>query len=262
MEESVACGATGYTFTAHTTNYQIMKKLSETGTISSKLNLYPLLPNVQESARIANRKGTPELAKEILSRLPALRKKTLIKAGISAMKMDPATLLGAYVEGELSEYINVKPDNAVVRAALLHEAVTDVGLSFRTRDFFQAFMNCVCDINEHVSPGFVTRNFARFVNFFHEESLSLRDVFVMTPFNRIGFQMNPSRQACETSLQSLGKEGEVIAMSILAGGYLSLDEAIQYLNALKNLRGLTVGVSSQPHAQETFTKLRSLLTIN
>jgi hypothetical protein len=47
-------------------------------------------------------------------------------------------------------------------------------------------------------------------------------------------------------------------MSIMAGGYLRLDEATDYLSTLPNLSGIAVGVSSKEHAQETFTKLGTL----
>lgn len=260
IDESIACGATGYTFTAHPTNSQILKMLNDTGTISGKFELYPLLPNAQGSARIANEKGTPGLAKEVLSRLLVRgKRKALIKTGVSVMRMDPSRMLCAYVDMELGDYLSVKPENAVLRAVLLHEAVADLGISFRARDLFEGFIEHIRDSGEHASPGFVTRNFARFVKFFREEALPLRDVVIMTPFNSIGFQMNPSREACETSLRNLGTEAEVIAMSILAAGYIQVDQAVEYFKTLKNLSGAAVGVSSKQHAKETFSKLRTLL---
>ena len=86
----------------------------------------------------------------------------------------------------------------------------------------------------------------------------MKDVVIMTPFNKIGFQMNPSGESCEAALNDL-KEGDVVAMSIMAGGYLTLDESIEYLNGLTNLSGVVAGVSSAEHAIQTFTKLRTLI---
>jgi hypothetical protein len=55
--------------------------------------------------------------------------------------------------------------------------------------------------------------------------------------------MNHSREACEASLPSLRKNGNVVAMNVLAPGYLQVDQAVQYLGTLKNLSGAAVGAS-------------------
>jgi arginine repressor len=89
--------------------------------------------------------------------------------------------------------------------------------------------------------------------------MPLKDTVIMTPFNKAGFQMNPSRETCETALSSLNQEVNVIAMSTLAGGYLALDEAIDYLQSLPKLSGTIVGVSSTHHAQTTFRTFSKLL---
>jgi hypothetical protein len=81
----------------------------------------------------------------------------------------------------------------------------------------------------------------------------------MTPFNNVGYQMSHSRELCEAYLSSL-HEGDVIAMSIMAGGYVNIDAAFNYLRTLPNLSGIAVGVSSNEHARETFTRLRALLS--
>lgn len=52
--------------------------------------------------------------------------------------------------------------------------------------------------------------------------------------------------------------GDVIAMSIMAGGYSNLDKAVSYISGLPKLSGVAVGVSSEEQAQDTFAKLRSM----
>jgi hypothetical protein len=42
----------------------------------------------------------------------------------------------------------------------------------------------------------------------------------------------------------------------MAGGYLTLDRAPEYIRTLPNLSGIAVGVSSREHAQATFAELR------
>jgi len=106
-----------------------------------------------------------------------------------------------------------------------------------------------------MKPGFETRNFVYLVNKFREWGLNLDDVTIATPFNKIGFQMNPSRTECEKALGNL-PESTLIAMSILAAGYLKPPEAINYIRDLSNLKGVVVGVSKEKHARETFKLLK------
>jgi hypothetical protein len=48
-------------------------------------------------------------------------------------------------------------------------------------------------------------------------------------------------------------------MSIMAGGYSKLDEAVNYISSLPKLSGVAVGVSSEEQARDTFAKLQSLV---
>jgi hypothetical protein len=197
------------------------------------------------------------LVNEVLSRLSLSDKaKFLVEGGFSAMKLDPVGMLRTYLDAELKGYLSVKPKNAALQGVLLAEVLTDLCLGFRETHLLNLFAQHVRD-NYHVSPGFVTYNLDRFVRLFEEARLSLKDITIMTPFNSLGYQMSPTRDACERSLSTL-REGRVIAMSIMAGGYLRLDEATDYLSTLPNLSGIAVGVSSKEHAQETFTKLGTL----
>ena len=62
----------------------------------------------------------------------------------------------------------------------------------------------------------------------------------------------PSLEACEAALAST-KDANVIAMSVLAGGYLSLAEACRYLESLPVDVARVIGVSNRKQAKATFT---------
>ena len=81
----------------------------------------------------------------------------------------------------------------------------------------------------------------------------------MSPFNKVGYQMNSSREVCESTLRK-NPGIKLIAMSTLAAGYLKPKEAYDYLfNELDNISGVVVGVSSKEHAEETFTELQKYI---
>ena len=104
-------------------------------------------------------------------------------------------------------------------------------------------------------PGFETRNFAYLSKKFTEWDIDFDDVIIVSSFNRVGFQMCPSKIECEKALEDI-LGAQVIAMSILAAGYLKLPEAVDYIDELPNISGVVVGVSKEKHARETFRLLR------
>lgn len=259
IETAFSSGATGYTFSTHPLNMQILSSLQNSDSIESEVGLYPVLPYAQGYVRIANEKGMRGLVDDFLSRMPMPQSaKAVLKGGFSALKLDVFGLLETYIDTELTTYLKVKPRNATLQSVLLHEVVTDLCLGLHDARLLEIFARRVRE-KYHARPGFVTYNLVSFIELFREAELTLKDVIIMAPFNNVGYQMSPSRQESEACLSSL-HEGSVIAMSILAGGYVNLDEAFNYLRALPNLTGIAVGVSSKDHARETFTKLRTLLS--
>jgi len=258
IETAVDAGASGYTFSTHPINLQILAELKSSDKLKNELELDPVLPYAQSYVRLANEKGMRGLVDETLNKLPVLdRAKTVIETGFSAIRLDPIGLMKSYLDLELKSYLNVKPENSNIRTVLLHEVVTDLCLGLRNVGMFEAFAKHVRE-KYHASPGFVTYNLVRFVEVFREAGLPLQGITIMTPFNSIGFQMSQSRQSCEDCLSTLN-EGDVIAMSVLAGGYSKLDEAVSYITGLPKLSGVAVGVSSEEHARDTFAKLRSII---
>jgi hypothetical protein len=256
IEAAAEAGASGYTFSTHPINLQILAELKHSDKLKDGFELYPVLPYAQGYVRLANEKGMSGLVNETLSKLPVLdRARTVIETGFSALRLDPIGLMKSYLDLELQPYLNIKPENSHIRSVLLHEVLTDLCLGLRNVRMLDAFAQHIRE-KYHASPGFVTYNLVRFVEVFRQAGLALEDMTIMTPFNSIGFQMSPSRQSCEACLSTLPKT-DLIAMSIMAGGYLKFDEAIDYVFTLPNLSGVAAGVSSTEHARNTFTRLQA-----
>jgi hypothetical protein len=251
---ALSSGATGYTFSTHPTNSQILSALNR---LTGQFDLYPIVPYAEGYVRLANEKGMSGLVNEVLSKLSISEKaKLLVEGGISALKLDPLGMLKTYLDAELKSYLNMKPKNAVLRSVLLHEVLTDLCLGLGETELLNLFAQHVHD-NYHVQPGFVTYNLPRFVKLFQQAAFPLKDVVIMTPFNSVGYQMSPSRNSCELCLSTLPKSS-VIGMSVLAGGFLLLDQAVDYIRTLHSLAGVAVGISNVQHAKETFARLAML----
>jgi hypothetical protein len=170
--------------------------------------------------------------------------------------MDPVALMKTYLIYEISRVKSSIGKRQNIDSVLLHEVITDLALALNLDWLFKSYATFVGELG--IKPGFETRNFAYLVKKFKEWNLDFSNTLIAAPFNGIGFQMNPSKAECERALAEL-PESNVIAMSILAAGYLKLPEAVEYIKGLSNLKGVVVGVSKEKHAYETFRFLKERL---
>jgi len=257
IDTAFASGAQGLLFSTHPIMYDALKRIKARSD-SPAFGLYPLLPYAQSYVRTATEKGIIGLAQEVLSRLSwRARAKALAGGALSLASIDPKGILVRYIDAELDILSRNAPDGATLKSVFLHEILTDLGTSFQAAELIQAYANHILD-NYCVKPGFATRNFPKFVGFATASGLRLDQIVILTPFNSAGFQMNPSREACEQTLAQL-PDANMIAMSILASGYLRLNDALEYIAKQKAIRSFVVGVSTQAHARETFSQMRSTL---
>jgi hypothetical protein len=251
---AVENGASGFMFSVSESTLSILKVIRQAGEIG-KLRLYALVPYAYEYVRLANRLGgISGLAKRVAKQVAFSGN---VKAVVSGLKgvvtRDPVTLMETYLMYEVSRIRSAAGRDAMLDSVLLHEVVTDMSLAFELDWLFESYVKFM--LRQGIRPGFETRNFAYLIHKFREWGLDLNRLVIASPFNKIGFQMNPSRVLCEKALADLPKPN-VIAMSLLAAGYLKPQEAINYIASLPNLKGVVVGVSREVHARETFKLLK------
>jgi hypothetical protein len=257
ISTAIESGATGLTFSTTPKMLEVLSHMKVEG-FSKKIRLYPLIPDVSSYFQLVSEKGMLGALMGKLSELNTGSKvRSILGGGWGLMARDPERILRAYVKAEGSLVEAVLPIGAGIESVFLHEIGTDLMVSLNMTSLFETYCRIVED-GLNVAPGFVTRNFPRFINFIRGNDFGLKEYFVLTPFNSMGFQMNPNRQDCETALGD-AKGANVIAMSILAGGYLGLDDAVQYIVRLPSEVSCVVGVSTTSHARETFSTLREKL---
>jgi len=251
---AVENGASGFMFSVSESTLSILKVIRQAGEIG-KLKLYALVPYAYEYVRLANRLGgISGLAKRVAKQVAFSGN---VKAVVSGLKgvvtRDPVTLMETYLMYEIARIRSAAGRDAVLDSVLLHEVVTDMSLAFELDWLFESYVKFMS--RQGIRPGFETRNFAYLVHKFKDWGLDLGKLAIASPFNKVGFQMNPSRVECEKALECL-HESNVVAMSVLAAGYLKPAEAVDYVADLPNINGLVVGVSKEYHARETFRFLQ------
>jgi hypothetical protein len=250
-------GADGFMFTASENTLAILRILAS-GDRREGTRLYAIVPYAYEFVRMAVLAGgVPGLAKHVGKQIVVSGNWSAItNAFWGALTTDPSCFLKSYLSFETSRIRSAAGKKSVLASVMLHELVTDMALALDMKWLVETHIESM--LNCRVKPGFETRNLPYLVRRFEEWGIDFRQVAIAAPFNAVGFQMCPSRQACEEALGRI-PDAETIAFSVLAAGYCRPPEAAAYLAGLSAVRGVAVGVAKKDHAQETFRLLRDKL---
>jgi hypothetical protein len=154
---------------------------------------------------------------------------------------DPFPLLGTLVDAELLPFGSLR-----VEAVILHNILTDLLLGWQSADTFRFFRQHV-ERKHRTRAGFATMNYPLLLDCL--ERWGLPRPLLFASFNPLGFQMNPSREACEQALAS--DRSDVVAMSVFAAGLVPPRDAAAYLRALGGISSVVFGASTAEHIRET-----------
>ncbi len=248
-------GADGFMFSVDELTLSIIEQLSKRR-LSGEAGLYAIAPYTYEFVRKSTSGGVSGLVAGVGKEMVfSSNAKVLLSNAGGLLRLRLPAVLKTYVAYELSRIKRVSKANGSLRLKgfMLQETVTDMALALNMKQLFTAYIKFV--ENYRIKAGFETRNFPYLVNKFSEWGIDASKLVITASFNSVGFQMCPTQDECEEALERI-TGAEVIAMSILAAGYLKPQEAISYVESLGGISGVVVGVSKEHHATETFRVLR------
>ncbi len=244
IEAALEGGATGFTFTTHPSNLELLTFMhNQHREMLGKLNYYILVPHAQMYVRKSNLDGTPSLVSSIFKELAHTRKSSVFDLLSAIVKFEPAKFVELFIEMELAPYHKILPKKNI-KAILLHEVFTELIMAHGLFDLAQAVGE---EIEERFAPacfGFETRNFGYLQDCL--EKLEYYPQYLMTPFNSLGYQMAPDREAVEKAVEAVKKKSNVIAINLLASGALTLQESIAYAKKHKDSLYAVSCSSSKP----------------
>jgi len=251
---SLQNGASGFVFSVSDITLSILKGINQ----DNKPDLYAIVPYAYEYVRLATKVGgISGLAKQVSRQIVFSRKIVSIAPYlISFLRVDPVAFLKTYLIYEVSRIKSAAGNDANLKSVLLHEVITDMSLALDLDWLFKAYVKFFS--KSKIRPGFETRNFPYLIQKLNEWKIDMNKITIAASFNKVGFQMNPSKVDCENALKS-ASGAQIIAMSILAAGYLAPSEAVTYIANLPNIRMIVVGVSKERQAVETFNLFRKTL---
>lgn len=249
MHVAMDYGATGVFFSTHPDIYQITEMMRNDEKIKNHFNIYVNVPYIMKYVSMFNTLGPMGTIEHVLGGTGATQKLKLFSQGIGHMvSMDAMGIFNQLVDVELLPFRGLK-----IKAVLLHNALCDLALGYQLPHVIQSFDQHIRQTTDAI-PGYGTQNYPAFCELL--KKAELKNVFVMTIFNKLGFSMNPSREAYEQALKKY--DNTVLAMATLASGKLKPQEAYQYLGAV-GVNNVCVGLSSRKHAEETFSAIQAYI---
>ena len=251
-------GANGFTFSMCDSNLSILKHLELDG-LPNGLGLYPVVPYAFEYVQKATQRGgISGLVKKLgWDMLKSGNLESLSYGVLTTITANPVSLMKAYLGYELSRLDSYINEKVRLESVFLHQLVTDLALALNMDWLLKDYAAFL--LKKKITPGFNTGNFAYLVKKFDEWEIDLSKVLILAPFNNVGFQMAPSIEVCEGALRTLPTP-IVIAMSVLAAGFVKPKDAASYISGLPNIKGVAIGVSKLSHAQDTFGFFNESLT--
>ena len=252
LQASVDAGASGFNLNAGPETAGLLRELDGPG-LARPIGLYPMVPDERFFGTLLNQ-GTTGAVSAVLSGVSLGGKaKAVLSGGWAYLTNDPFRALGTYLSVEIDRLTKATKGFGEVRTLLVHELITDAILGLGAKEAFARYVEYFRS-EYGLPPGFVTRNFPRFAEFCEGAGIDPRSVIALTPVNAAGFQMAPARESVEAKLAELAGEN-VIAMSVFGSGLIPSSAALAYLERVKGIRSVAVGVSTVEHAAATFRRL-------
>ncbi|MGD0780767.1 MAG: hypothetical protein ABR954_08360 [Dehalococcoidales bacterium] len=250
-------GAGGFMFSVSNTTLSILKSACR-GRKPGSIRLYAIVPYVFEFVRMAvTEGGILGLVKKVGADIITSVNIRAVSHGMKGViTNDPSSLLKAYLLYEETRIRRAAGKAGEISCIFLHEVLTDMAISLDMEWLFRTHIELMQKLG--IKPGIHTHNLPSLVKKFRKWGIDTGKITLTTQFNSLGFGMTPSREECEVVLKDI-PETEFIAYGVLASGYLTLLDAVNYLNSLPQLTGVAIGVSKEKHAEESFKILSKII---
>jgi len=248
-------GVTGYTFSTHRVNLELLEYLSrQYPEVVARLNYYILIPYAQGYVRRANVYGTVGLVKTVIRDIVF---KHPVDSLTSALALNLNRLASLFIGMEANPYLKILPSDRV-KAILLHEVLTELIMAYSLTKLLHELKRFI-EKKLGVGFGLETRNIGQLNKYLEKNNIQVE--YVMTPMNPLGYQMAPSKKEAEEAIRKLREKGtKIIAINILASGAVTVEKACEYLKQFKdNIYALAYGTTKPHRAKENAIILRRKL---
>jgi hypothetical protein len=242
-------GVKGVFFSTHPLIEEITDIIRRDSILKKEIAFYVNVPYIVKYISMVNAMGIEGTVKHVLRGRSAYENISLITRSIgNLLTLDYMGIANKLIDIEMRPFYGLN-----VKAVFLHNTLCDLCLGYDLQYVVQRFDRHIKKRYQAI-PAYGTLNLPRFSRFL--EKSGIYNSLIMTAINKKGFFMNPSVGLYEEEIASTSNT--ILAMSTLASGSLKPNEAYAYLKKI-GIKHIVVGLSSQKHADETFSAIKQYI---
>jgi hypothetical protein len=200
---------------------------------------YPCMPYAHKYADAVTEVGILGALRSFLPNEGILG--ALMRGGMSAARRDVEALGAMLIDAEMKMFHGLKTP-----VIFLQNVVTDLLLGLGAKDGFRLFTDHV-KARYDAEPGFITMNLPRLLGAL--EAVGIENPIVCANINKIGFRMCGGVELYQRTIAT--RQFRPIAMSVLASGAISPEEAIEYVCSQPKIESIVFGASSRGNIRQT-----------
>ena len=238
IDVAYECGIRAFMFTTHDRVRDITDHVRANLDRYEGIRFYPVMPYAHKYANAVADKGMVGALRDVTA---GNALSLMWSGGRALVGRDARSLVRVLVDAEMTMFRDLETP-----VIYLQNIVTDLLLGLGLTEAFVAYDQHVRE-RYGAEPGFITLNQPRLVDALIAAGLE-RPV-VCSSINKIGYLMNPGRDACEASLAR--DDFRPVAMSILASGAVPARDAVEYVARFPSIESVVFGASSRRNIEHT-----------
>jgi len=183
-------GIHGMMMSTHERATFVSEEIQRSEKLREGLGIYLLVPYIAKYVKQANEKGIVNIVRDSLRSTSFHDKLSLfMQGGVGLVSKDVKRMITLLIDFEVAQFRKLN-----LKAIFLHDALTDLVLGWDIPEVFELFSTHVRKKYD-ATPAFCTKNLPRFMGLL--KHTRIENPLIMASINKLGYQVNPSREAFE-----------------------------------------------------------------
>jgi len=239
LDAAYDCGIRVFMCTTHDRIDEICEHVRMNPERYAGLKFYPCMPYAHKYANAVSEHGMIDALVRFLPQNGAIS--ALLKGGVSVATKDVEGIGRLLINAEMKMFQGLETP-----VIFLQNVVTDLLLGLGANAAFRMFADHVRE-QFGSEPGFITMNLPRLLDSL--EAIGVENPIICSNINKIGFRMcGGGNEVYESVIAT--RRFRPIAMSVLASGAITPQEAVQYICGLDKVESIVFGGSSAKNIRE------------
>jgi len=238
LDIAYAAGIRTFMCTTHERVAQVCDYFRENQNKYPDYRFYPCMPYAHKYANAVTEHGMLEALRRFLPSDGALA--GLLKGGMSVARKDMEGVAQLLIDAEMKMF-----EGLSTPVVFMQNILTDLLLGLGAEDAFRMFADHIAK-RYSAEPGFITMNLPRLLDVL--ERLGIDNPIICANINKIGFRMSGGPALYEQTIAQ--RRFRPVAMSVLASGAISPQEAVAYVAGQPGIESIVFGASSRANIRQ------------